>query len=151
MTKADRANVNVTFGLLGPGDQSLLGRQFPCPVCGAAMLIRLTVKQKAKPYCHCLSCGIQMFFRGKLGIQRLETIIESGMLISGTNSITDSAVLLYNRLQSLKTQRLQLIEKRKLFSPDGDLEKLISIFDDEIKNIQTKLGAVAKSSWGATS
>jgi hypothetical protein len=145
MTKADRANVNVTLGLLGSGDGSLLGRQFPCPVCGAAMLIRLTVKQKAKPYCHCLSCGIQIFFRGKLGIQRLETIIESGMLISGGDSITDSAVLLYNRLQLLKTQKLQLEEKRKLFSPDGDLEKLINIFASEIKNIQTKLNAAAKS------
>jgi hypothetical protein len=40
MTKADRANVNVTLGLLGSGDGSLLSRQFPCPVCGAAMLIR---------------------------------------------------------------------------------------------------------------
>jgi hypothetical protein len=114
MTKADRANVNVTLGLLGSGDGPLLGRQFPCPLCGAALLIRLTVKQKAKPYCHCLSCGIQIFFRGKLGIQRLETIIESGILISGGDSITDSAVLLYNRVQVLKTQKLQLEEKTQI-------------------------------------
>jgi hypothetical protein len=78
------------------------------------MLIRLTVKQKPKPYCHCLSCGIQIFFRGRPGIQRLKTIIESGMLISGTDSITDSAVLLYNRLQLLKTQKLQLEEKTQI-------------------------------------
>ena len=148
MTKADRPNVNVTLGLLGSTDQPLLGKQFPCPVCGSALLIRLTVKQKSKPYCHCLSCGIQIFFRGKPGIQRLETIIESGILISGGDSVTDSAVLLYNRLQLLKTQKLQLEEKRKLFSRDGDLEKLINIFDNEINNIQIKLDAAAKSSSG---
>jgi hypothetical protein len=36
------------------------------------------------------------------------------MLISGTDSITDSAVLLYNRLQLLKTQKLQLEEKTQI-------------------------------------
>jgi hypothetical protein len=146
MTKADRANVNVTLGLLGSGDGSLLGRQFPCPVCGVAMLVRLTFKQK--PYCHCSSCVLQIFFRGKLAIQRLETIMESGMLISGADCVTDSAVTLYNRIQLLKTQKLQLEEKRKLFSYDGDLEKTIIIFENEIKNIQVKLNAVAKSSSG---
>jgi hypothetical protein len=89
-TKKDRANVNLTLGLLGPGDRSLLGKQFPCPVCGAAMLVRLTFKQK--PYCHCSSCVLQIFFRGKLAIHRLETIIESGILIYGGDSTTDNAV-----------------------------------------------------------
>ena len=144
--KVDQTNVNVTLGLLGANDQSLLGRPFPCPLCGAAMLIRLTFKQK--PYCHCSSCVLQIFFRGKLAIQRLEKIIASGMLISGGESVTDSAVTLYNRLQLLKTQKLQLEEKRKLFSTDSDLEKTIIIFENEIKNIQSKLNAVAKSSSG---
>ncbi len=144
--KADQPNVNVTLGPLGAHDQSLLGRQFPCPLCGAAMLIRLTFKQK--PYCHCASCVLQIFFRGKLAIQRLEKIIASGMLISGGDSVTDSAVTLYNRLQLLKTQKLQLEEKRKLFSTDDDLEKTIIIFEHEIKSVQNKLNAVAKSSSG---
>jgi hypothetical protein len=72
------------------------------------------------------------------------------MLISGGDSTTSSAVTLYNRVQLLKTQKLQLEEKRNLFSADEDLEKTIIFFGNEIKNIQTKLNAVAKSSSGDT-
>jgi hypothetical protein len=49
----DLANVNVTLGLSGSGREWLLGKEFPCPVCGAAMPVRLTFKKK--PYCHCSS------------------------------------------------------------------------------------------------
>jgi hypothetical protein len=101
-TKKDLANVNVTLGLSGSGRECLLGKEFPCPACGAAMPVRLTFKKK--PYCHCSSCVLQIFFRGKLAIQRLEEIIKSGVLISGSDSATDHAVSLYNRLQMLKNR-----------------------------------------------
>jgi hypothetical protein len=40
-----------------------------------------------------------------------------------SDSATDHAVNLYNRLQMLKTQKLHLEEKRTLFISDDDLEK----------------------------
>ena len=84
--KRDLPNVNVTLGGSGSDHEKLLGKEFPCPVCGAVMLVRLTFKQK--PYCHCSSCVLQIFFRGKLAIQRLTEVIESGVLISGSDSST---------------------------------------------------------------
>jgi len=121
----DLANVNVTLGLSGSGREWLLGKEFPCPVCGAAMPVRLTFKKK--PYCHCSSCVLQIFFRGKLAIQRL----------SGSDSATDQAVSLYNRLQMLKTQKLHLQEKRALFFSDDDLEEIILIFENKLSGFKT--------------
>ena len=82
--KRHLTNVNVTLAASDTDNGKLLGKEFPCPVCGAAMLIRLTFKQK--PYCHCSSCVLQIFFRGKLAIQRLSEVIDSGVLISGSDS-----------------------------------------------------------------
>lgn len=53
-----------------PGEQ-LEGRDFPCPLCGEGLGIRLDVKH-GKPYVICDSCGVQMFVRRKRGIERLE-------------------------------------------------------------------------------
>lgn len=147
-TKKDLANVNVTLGLSGSEREWLSGKAFPCPVCGVAMPVRLTFKKK--PYCHCSSCVLQIFFRGKLAIQRLEEIIKSGVLISGSDSATDHAVSLYNRLQMLKTQKLHLEEKRALFFSDDDLEKAILVFKNEIERVQNCLRNVALLSSGDT-
>ena len=35
---------------------------------------------QAKPYCHCSSCVLQIFYRGKLAIQRLTDVIELATL-----------------------------------------------------------------------
>ncbi len=63
------ANVNVMLGNQNLETESLSGKPFPCPVCGIALDIRISRKQK--PYCVCNSCRIQLFFRGKTGIGRL--------------------------------------------------------------------------------
>jgi uncharacterized Zn finger protein len=142
-TKQDTSNVNVTLGLSGSSGEKLLGKEFPCPLCGASMPIRLTRKQK--PYCHCLSCMLQLFFRGKIAIHRLEKMIESGILISGDNSSPDMAITLYNRVRLLKTQKLQLEEKRSLFFSDDDLESTISFIQNEIQRLQNNLQNIAQS------
>ena len=142
-TKKDSANVNVTLGPTGPTNEKLLGKEFPCPLCGASMPIRLTRKQK--PYCHCLSCMLQLFFRGKTAIQRLEKLIESGILIAGDNSSTNMAITLYNRVRLLKTQKLQLEEKRSLFFSDDDLENAISFIQIEIERLQSNLQSMAQT------
>ena len=95
---------------------------------------------QGKPDCHCSSCVLQIFFRGKLAIQRLEEIMKSAVFISGSDSTTDThAVNLYNRLQMLKTQKLHLEEKRTLFISDDDLEKTILVFRNEIERVQNCL------------
>ena len=42
---------------------------FLCPLCQKELEIKVSKKQK--PYCVCLDCGIQLFVRGKEGINRL--------------------------------------------------------------------------------
>ncbi len=43
---------------------------FPCPLCQKGLEIKVSKKQK--PYCVCIECGVQLFVRGKEGINRLE-------------------------------------------------------------------------------
>ncbi len=55
--------------------ENLQGKPFPCPLCG--MILPVEISQKEKPYCVCNLCGIQIFFRGKAGIRRLQKLLES--------------------------------------------------------------------------
>jgi hypothetical protein len=52
---------------------------------------------QTNPYCHCSPCALQAFFRGKLAIQRLTEVIESGILMSGGDSSSAKAITLDNR------------------------------------------------------
>ena len=135
-------NVNITLAHPNAPAAKLLGKEFPCPLCGSSMPIRIT--RKGKPYCHCNSCVIQLFFRGKASIQRLQEIIESGILVCGKDSAADLAVTLYNRIQLLKTQKIQLEKKRGLLRSDHDLENAISALEKEIRSVQRNLKKIAR-------
>jgi len=88
---------------------------------------------------------LQIFFRGKIAISRLEKIIESGILISGNNSSIDVAITLYNRVRLLKTQKMQLENKRSLLFSDDDLENAILVIQNEIQRLQNNLKSMAQS------
>jgi uncharacterized small protein (DUF1192 family) len=123
---------------------SLSGELFPCPVCGIALDIRISCKQK--PYCVCNPCGIQLFFRGKTGIERLHELVESGRLISGKEPSTGLAVTLYNRLQQLKAQRegLEIKQVFRFIFRDSDLDNAISAVQMEIERVQADLEKLAR-------
>ena len=131
---------NVTLTLaprLGP-DHQLSGKRFPCCLCGAALEIRISRKQK--PYTVCLSCGVQTFFRGKLGIDRLSRIVNSRLFLTATGSSTaESAVILFNRIQQLRAQRSELAAGQRPFVRNLDLENALCAVDDEIKRLQGEL------------
>ena len=135
----DSANVNVTLAERRP----LAGKTFPCPVCGTGLEIRQSRKQK--PYCVCDSCGIQIFFRGKTGIRRLQEILESERLVSGTESNSGSAVAVFNRLQQLRAQKKELEQKQGLIFCDEDLENAIRAVDNEIERMQGVLDKLAQN------
>lgn len=129
-----RADVNVMLG----DSAWLAGKKFPCPVCGSDLQLRLARTQK--PYCHCDSCGIQLFFRGKNGIQRLRKLIASGVFTSGLSRAT----VLYNRLQQLKEQRKRLKDREGLFFRDRDLEQAIRAADAEIEAVRSELAELSE-------
>lgn len=61
----------------------LAGKPFPCPLCSSSLAVRLS--QKEKPYCVSNDCGFQLFSRGKTGIRRLQTILESEKSLHAEN------------------------------------------------------------------
>jgi hypothetical protein len=135
------SNVNVTLGQPSPQAETPPVEWFPCPLCSSPMPVRLTGK-KRKPYCHCLSCMLQIFFRGKVAIARLRKLIASGILVSGDNFPSDMALTLYNRIQMLNLQVSQLREKRSLLFSNDDLENVISVFENEIANLRDNLKTI---------
>src|SRR6476619_1375358 len=106
--KTAGAHVNVTLG----SAQSTPKSTFPCPLCGAALELRQS--RVRKPYCVCNSCGIQIFFRGKIGISRLKELAAAGKAPSGAVFGGNAASLAFARLEQLRAQKKQLEQKRPL-------------------------------------
>jgi len=107
-------------------------------VCGTALEIRISRKQK--PYTICLSCGVQTFFRGKLGIERLSRIVNSQLFLTATGSSrAESAVILFNRIQQLRAQRSELAVGQRRAVRNPDLENALCAVDDEIERLQSDL------------
>jgi hypothetical protein len=131
------SKVNVTLEGSDNAQNNMTGKFFPCPVCGASLGIRIARTQK--PYCVCIDCGIQIFFRGKAGISRLKKIIENELLIAGRDSNASIASVLFNRIQHLKGQKTDLEVKQGLIIRDPDLKNAIRAVDIEIERVQGEL------------
>jgi uncharacterized Zn finger protein len=138
-----QANVNVTLDPVGAGFPEFLGKEFPCPLCGAGLPILIT--KRNKPYCTCNSCGIQIFVRGKAGISRLRKIAVDGILISSSGESASHGIELLNRSEQLKLQRKVLASKRPLIFSDSNVENAIDLVDVEIESVQGELAKIAAS------
>ena len=141
--RSDRLTPNVNVPLVAPDGKpnGMAGKSFPCPVCAVSLPIRIARTQK--PYCVCMDCGIQIFFRGKVGIARLQAILEDEMLVTGAWSGTNTPELLFNRIQQLKQRKSELERKQRLLFPDPDLENAIRAVDKEIERVQGELEKMA--------
>jgi hypothetical protein len=136
------ANVNITLDGSDKRENTMLGKFFPCPVCGTRLEIRIARTQK--PYCVCIDCGIQIFFRGKTGISRLNKILENEILIAGHDSNASIATVLFNRIQHLKRQKTDLEAKQGLITRDPDLKNAIRAVDNEIERVQGELEKLSR-------
>jgi hypothetical protein len=146
--RPNQDNIHIT---LEPSDgtRSLLsGTKYPCCICGSGLAIRFTRKANSKPYTTCLNCGIQTFFRGQMGIKRLTELVKSNLLITGDGSKTELAVILFNRIQQLRTQKKQLEANQPLMTRDRDLENAIRAVDNEIEDVQGELNKLARRNSG---
>src|SRR5437870_1438888 len=123
--------------------QGFLGKPFSCPLCN--MELRLKISCKQKPYCMCLECGIQIFFRGLVGIARLQEMIQSEEAVVLEFSGPARAISLYRRLQHLKRQKDTLEEKQGIFNYDRDRDKVIDALDVEIERVRTELEEAKKN------
>lgn len=138
-----QSNVNVTLDPLGAALPEIIGKEFPCPVCGAGLPI--LISKTNKPYCTCNSCGIQLFIRGKLGISRLRKLALFGNLISSSGESASHGITLLNRLEQLNLQRRDLIFRRPLIFADLNVENAIDLVDAEIESVQGELAKIADS------
>jgi hypothetical protein len=146
--RTSQNNVHVTLEPSGAQRGPLSGKKYPCCICGNGLAIRFTRKVNSKPYTICLSCGIQTFFRGQIGIRRLTELVESNILITGDGSKTELAVILFNRIQQLRTQKKQLEANQPLMAHDRDLENALRAVDNEIQDVQGELNKLARRNGG---
>jgi hypothetical protein len=113
------------------------GKPFPCPVCNRTL--QLKNSRKLKPYCMCLDCGIQIFFRGQEGIRRLRRMIHSEEAVVAEFNGPAPAISLFNRLQGLKRQRQRLEDQQGLVFRDADRDRVIESLDAEIEHVREEL------------
>ena len=117
--------------------QDFLGKPFSCPLCN--MELRLKISCKQKPYCTCLECGIQIFFRGQTGIARLHEMIKTEEAVVLEFSGPARAISLYNRLQHLKRQKEMLEKKHGRIFRNSDVVQVIEALDVEMQRIRDEL------------
>jgi hypothetical protein len=128
-----KANVNVTLD----APDWFRGKRFPCPVCSSDLALRVARTQK--PYCHCDSCGLQLFIRGKNGIHKLKQILASGVFTSGVSRATE----LLSRLQKLKEEKERFEDRQGFLFRDRDLDQAIRVVDQEIEAVRRDLAELA--------
>ena len=134
--KKPKVNVNVT----SDAPDWFLGKRFPCPVCNSDLPLRLARTQK--PYCHCDSCGLQLFIRGKHGIHKLKQNLATGVITSGVSR----AAGLLSRLQKLKEEKKRLEDLQGFLFRDKDLDQAIRVVDQEIEAARRNLAKLSDDS-----
>ncbi len=140
MSTKDEMQRHVTLEERETQAKMFLEKSFPCPVCGRSLAFRIA--RTKKPYCHCDSCVIQIFFRGQAGIERLRKLLNSGVLGSSAGS---HAVVLYNRLEQLKMDERDLKNKQGVIFKNADLDPTILTVQREIEKVRLELQKVAGS------
>ena len=136
--KSDGANVDVT---LVSGQKPARGT-FPCPLCGAGLELRESRAQK--PYCICDPCGVQIFFRRKRGIARLNELADRERSVAAARTSTSAALATFEILERLRAQRESLVNRRPLIFADDHLDNAILAIEREITRVEIRLDELAR-------
>lgn len=114
-----------------------LPEKYPCPICGE--MKKIGISKKDKPYYFCDLCGVQVFIRGRIGINKLSEINASGVLdrLGTNNSATDAlkVIQLENKISFIKLK----IEEFNQKSWDSELSKREEIIKDDLTEQLKKL------------
>ena len=133
---------HVTLEIQDNQAEELRGKPFACPLCG--MVLPVKIARTQKPYCVCLLCGIQIFFRGKAGIKRLRDLLRMEKPVAEEIPGSTVAVNLYNQLEKLKRQRDELEQQQGIIFKDHDLANAVIAIEAEIKKVQSSLEKVKR-------
>ncbi len=116
--------------------ETLRGK-FPCPLCSRPLEVR--IDRTGKPYCVCNSCGIQLFIRGKRGVERLRRFLSSDIaekIVCGTSW---EILLVVNRLEELKAKQGALEARQGVFLKNKDIEAALSVVKKEIRSLKKRV------------
>jgi hypothetical protein len=139
--RGKKGNVNVTLGPVEDVMGKLQGKEFPCQLCGAG--IPILPSKVNKPYFTCNSCGVQTFVRGKVGIARLISMANAGILVSVKTESSSQGINLLNQLERLKLQKEELTEKSGIIFKNKNVENVIRVVDAEIEKVQGEIARMA--------
>lgn len=121
--------------------------RIPCFLCGTWIPVKLS--KNDKPYFICLTCGVQVFVRYKLGISSLKQLLkrftkENTEFIEVHNSgievlsLTSQLIKLEKRLEEIENNK-SLLDNVFANDDSGTAEKALKL---EIKRINKQLGNV---------
>ena len=106
---------------------------FPCPICKKMLIVELTKNEK--PYCTCNDCGVQLFIRGKEGINRFKKL-------TGKSKIEGNAKDLINTIDYFNELN-KLLEEVKMKKPilweNKDLNLQEKVIKNQLNQIREKL------------
>jgi DNA-directed RNA polymerase subunit RPC12/RpoP len=111
--------------------------RFPCPTCGELREVKSSIKKK--PYFFCDSCGVQVFIRGKTGINRLIEIQNNSTL---RNRIETLGGFESSRLLQLKTQIFLIASEISRISDSDTSNWLLRENSGQINALKSKLSGL---------
>ena len=138
-----RSGPNVT--LRAPGEGC-----FPCPTC--KRLRRLQVTKKGKPYLTCNDCGVQVFFRGRDGIRRLQGMLGQVELSGDVREIStllEYAAFLRARRRDIRRETLvcggnpEVELEEKLVA--RELARIRNVLENELRGKRRQIKQLERS------
>jgi len=106
---------------------------FPCPVCSTLLPVGAT--KKGKPYLTCNDCGVQLFIRGKSGINKLYKLVGESEL-KGDSAALINAIDYFNSLR----ERLNEIQSHKpILGINADLELQERIIKKQLAKLRENM------------
>lgn len=115
-----------------------LPEQYPCPICGELCAIKES--KKKKPYYFCDPCGVQVFIRGKSGINQLIEIKNNSELLDKLkySTITDTSELLkLNQRIILIKSEIEKLNRNEFNLPENDFETRHRNLTDKLEALET--------------
>jgi DNA-directed RNA polymerase subunit RPC12/RpoP len=119
--------------------KSKVSPEYPCPVCFEIREMRSS--KKNKPYLVCDECGVQVFIRNKVGINRIAEIRNNAelwdKLISSTIFDSSKLIKLNALIGNLRAEILELENYGSLFPEEAE-ENTIEILGSKLRKLEAQ-------------
>ena len=122
----NQSDANVTLGISSDDDI----QHFPCPICFGMLEVRYS--KRSKPYLTCNDCGVQVFIRGKNGIEMFKN------LISNYDSKVKSHKLIeiIEYFEKLNEKLSEIEAKKPIFGENKHLNLQAKVIKKQLDSLQ---------------